>query len=157
MAEWGTTFGEIGPAEDPAVVMDRLIRQTSGHVAWLLQRVQETEAEALIWGLATRTEKGATEFPGVDETWEAQTHGWLRIYSAERDRLVRMCEVAARMGVDARLVTVAEVQTTLMFKALNGALEALELTPDQRRRVPDVMARMLRDVNAERTRSLPAA
>ncbi|MEW2275051.1 hypothetical protein GTY41_31875 [Streptomyces sp. SID685] len=26
VAEWGTTFGEIGPAEDPAVMMTRLIQ-----------------------------------------------------------------------------------------------------------------------------------
>ncbi|UPZ28150.1 hypothetical protein MUK60_10170 [Streptomyces sp. LRE541] len=157
MAEWGTTFGEIGPAEDPAVVMARLIQQASGHVAWLLERVQETEGEALIWGLASRTEKGATEFPGVDETYQAQTHGWLKLYSAERDRLVRMCEVAARMGVDERLVTLAEVQTKIMFEAMNRALDDLELTAEQRRRVPDVMAGLLRGMATEGRPELPAA
>ncbi|MEU9573672.1 hypothetical protein AB0D62_28125 [Streptomyces massasporeus] len=38
-AEFLRTNGDVdGPAEDPAVVVSRLIRQASGHVAWFWSR-----------------------------------------------------------------------------------------------------------------------
>ncbi|RRQ75549.1 hypothetical protein CQW39_26605 [Streptomyces griseofuscus] len=63
MVECGTTFGEIGPAEDPAVAMTRLVQQASGHVAWLLERMQETEGEVLVWGMTSEVHCEGGEFP----------------------------------------------------------------------------------------------
>lgn len=68
-AEFLRAYGDVErPAEDPAVVVSRLMRQASGHVAWLLERVQETEAEALVWGMTSEVERQGGEFPGVDTT-----------------------------------------------------------------------------------------
>lgn len=48
-AEFLRAYGDVdGPQEDPAVVVSRLVRQACGRVAWLLERVPETEAEALV-------------------------------------------------------------------------------------------------------------
>jgi hypothetical protein len=146
-AEFLRTFGDVdGPQEDPAVVVSRLIRQASGHVAWLLERVQETEAEALVWGLTSQVDKGATEFPGVDSTYSAAVNGWVRLYGEERDRLLKMCDLAARMGVQERLVRLSEIQTEALFAILGRAFDALELTPAQRDRIPQI----IRAVAAER-------
>ncbi|MFI5756428.1 hypothetical protein [Streptomyces sp. NPDC051569] len=78
--------------------MSRLIRQASGHVAWLLERVRETEADAVVWGMTSEVHREGGEFPGVDTTYAAEVHGWVRLYGEERDRLVHMCSVASRMG-----------------------------------------------------------
>ncbi|WP_334665777.1 HGGxSTG domain-containing protein [Streptomyces cyaneofuscatus] len=157
-AEFLRTYGDVdGPQEDPAVVVSRLIRQASGHVAWLLERVQETEAEALVWGMTSEVERQGGEFPGVDTTYSAAVNGWVRLYGEERDRLLKMCDLAARMGVNERLVTIAEVQTKIMFEAMNRALDALELTAAQRARVPDVMAGLLRGMAVEGRPELPTA
>lgn len=157
-AEFLATYGDVdGPQEDPAVVVSRLIRQASGHVASLLERVQETEAEALVWGMTSEVERQGGEFPGVDTTYSAAVNGWVRLYGEERDRLLKMCDLAARMGVEERLVTLAEVQTKIMFEAMNRALDALELTAAQRARVPEVMAGLLRGMGAEGRPELPAA
>ncbi|MFF7337298.1 hypothetical protein ACFZAT_08130 [Streptomyces sp. NPDC008163] len=43
-----------------------------------------------------------------------------------------MCDLAARMGVEERLVTLAEVQAKIMFEAMNRALDARALTAEQR-------------------------
>ncbi|MFJ5222792.1 HGGxSTG domain-containing protein [Streptomyces sp. NPDC088400] len=156
-AEFLRTYGDVdGPQEDPAVVVSRLIRQASGHVAWLLERVQETEAEALVWGMNSEVERQGGEFPGVDTMYSAAVNGWVRLYGEERDRLLKMCDLAARMGVNERLVTIAEVQTKIMFEAMNRAFDALELTPEQQRRVPDLMAGLLRDMAVEGRPELPA-
>jgi hypothetical protein len=139
LAEWGTTYGEIGPADDPAVVMAELIQRSRGSVRWLLERVQETEAEALVWGLTSRVERDGGEFPGVDTTYSADINGWVRLYNDERDRLVRMIAVASRMGLDERLVRLAEVQTAAMFAILNRAFDAMKLTAEQRALIPQII------------------
>ncbi|MER8219418.1 hypothetical protein ABTZ58_02185 [Streptomyces sp. NPDC094143] len=54
-------------------------------------------------------------------------------------------------------MTLAEVQTKIMFEAMNRALDAPELTAEQRRRVPDVMAGLLRGMATEGRPELPAA
>ncbi|MFI6349118.1 HGGxSTG domain-containing protein [Streptomyces sp. NPDC050560] len=149
LAEWGATFGEIGPAEDPAVVMARLIRQAAGHVSWLLERVQETEADALVWGLSNEVHREGGEFPGVDTTYAAEVNGWVRLYGEERDRLVRMIAVAAKMGVDERLVHLAEIQTSMMMAILDRALDAFGLDATKPETAA-VMGRVVREVMAER-------
>ncbi|MER8119819.1 hypothetical protein [Streptomyces sp. NPDC094031] len=74
-AAFPRTYGEVdGPQEDPAVVVSRLIRQASGHVARLLERVQETEAEALVWGMTSEVERQGGEFPGVGTTYSDEDH-----------------------------------------------------------------------------------
>ncbi|TDT42811.1 hypothetical protein EV562_101783 [Streptomyces sp. BK208] len=60
-----------------------------------------------------------------------------------------MCDLATRMGVEERPVTLAEAQTKIMFEAMNRALDALELTAAQRARVPEAMAGPLRGMAAE--------
>ncbi|MBZ6252188.1 hypothetical protein KVH27_27965 [Streptomyces olivaceus] len=154
LAQWGATFGEIGPAEDPAVVMARLIRQASGHVSWLLERVRETEADALVWGLTSEVHREGGEFPGVDTTYAADVNGWVRLYGEERDRLVRMIAVATKMGVDERMVRLSEMQSAFMFEVLTRALDAFGL--DARKpEAATVMARVVQAVTAERGQ-LPA-
>ncbi|WP_125210875.1 hypothetical protein [Streptomyces griseofuscus] len=81
----------------------------------------------------------------------------MRFYGEERDRLVRMIAVASRMGVAERLAVLAEVQTKIMFEAMNRALDALYLTAAQRARVPEVMAGLLRGMAVEGRPELPAA
>ncbi|MFC8517493.1 hypothetical protein [Streptomyces sp. NPDC057257] len=154
MEKWGRTFGELAPAEDPAVVMAELIREARGNVAFLLERVRETEADALVYGLESEVHVGATEFPGVNETYAASANSWISLYSEERDRLVRMIAVAAKMGVDERMVHLAEIQTAFMFEVVNRALDAFGL--DARKpEAATVVGRVIREVMAER--QTPAA
>ncbi|GHC13947.1 MULTISPECIES: hypothetical protein [Streptomyces rochei group] len=93
-AEFLHTYGDVGgPQEDPAVVVSRLIRQASGHVAWLLERVEETEAEALVWGMTSEVERQGGEFLGVDTTYfEAMNRALeaLELTAAQRARVPAM-------------------------------------------------------------------
>ncbi|MFM9635965.1 hypothetical protein [Streptomyces turgidiscabies] len=108
------------------------IRWAAGHVAWLRQRVQETEPEALVWGTESEVDKGSGEFPGVDTTTSAKTNAWVRLYGEERDRLIRMCKTAHDMGIAERHVELAERVGALMADLLHGVLGDLDLSERQR-------------------------
>ena len=148
-ADWEASYGELGDTEDPGLIMHREIQWAAAHVKWLRDQVQETEAEALVWGVESETNKGATEFPGIDTTYSARIHGWVRLYGQERDRLFKMIEVAARIGLDERMVHLAEIQTAFMFEVVNRALDAFGL--DARKpEAATVMGQVIREVMAER-------
>ncbi|MFF0704979.1 HGGxSTG domain-containing protein [Streptomyces tendae] len=154
-ADWEASYGELGDAEDPVLIMQREIQWAAGHVRWLRDRVRETEAEALVWGVESETEKTATEFPGIDTTYSARVHGWVRLYGQERDRLFQMIEKAARLGLDERMVRLSEMQSAFMFDVLTRALDAFGL--DARKpEAATVIAGVVRAVTAERAQ-VPAA
>lgn len=95
---------------DPADALLNEVQRTYGHVWYLLAKVQEQDPDALVWGLATETDKGATEFPGVDRTYAAKPNAWLELYERERQRLVAVCTAALKAGVEERRVRLAEAQ-----------------------------------------------
>jgi hypothetical protein len=131
--EWAKSFGAPVADTDPTqAVLDQL-SWTAGHVVWLRERVQATDPEALVWGVTSEADKRAGQYPGVDVTSAAKVSVWLELYGQERDRLLRMCEVAHRMGIEDRRVALAERVGGLMADLLRGVLDDLDLTDDQRR------------------------
>lgn len=55
-----------------------------GHAVWLRGVIQMIDPDALTWGVVEETEKGATEFPGVDVKKMAAPSVWLDLYHKER-------------------------------------------------------------------------
>lgn len=129
--EWSRSFGTQAESGDPAETVLDEIRWASGHVAWLRDRVQETEPEALTWGVESEVNKGSGEFPGIDITTSAKSSTWVRLYGEERDRLIRMCKIAHDMGIAERHVELAERVGGLMADLLGGVLGELNLTGEQ--------------------------
>jgi hypothetical protein len=126
------------------------VQWTAGHVAWLRERVQEIESEAmtagadrehpLVWGV-TR-EKSGGEDRGTTE--EAAPSIWLKLYQQERTHLVKVCAEAIKAGIEERRVRLAEAQGALIAQAIRAILGDLQLTPEQQARVPEVVPRHLR-------------
>lgn len=126
------------------------VQWTAGHVAWLRERVQEIEANALtegtgrehplIWGVTREKEGG--EDRGI--TSEAAPNVWLKLYQAERAHLVKVCSEAIRAGIEERRVQLAEQQGALVAQAIRAILGDLMLTPEQQARVPEIVPRHLR-------------
>ncbi|WP_037616436.1 hypothetical protein [Streptomyces aureus] len=126
------------------------VQWTAGHVAWLRERVQEIEegavadgtdgAHPLVWGV-TR-EKTGGEDHGV--TSEASPNVWLKLYQQERTHLVKVCEAAIRAGIEERRVRLAEEQGALVAQVIRLILADLDLTAEQRQRVPEIVPRHLR-------------
>lgn len=148
-AEWGKSFGAPAESGDPAETVLDEIRWAAGHVAWLRARVQETNPEALVWGVESEVEKGSGEFPGVDITTSAKSNAWVRLYGEERDRLIRMCKIAHDMGIAERHVELAEQVGGLMADLLGGVLADLNLSEEQQELASAAVPRHLRLVARE--------
>ena len=148
-AEWSRSFGAPADSADPAETVLDEIRWAAGHVGWLRERVQETDPEALVWGVESEVEKGSGEFPGVDITRAAKSNAWVRLYGEERDRLIRMCKIAHDMGIAERHVELAERVGGLMADLLRGVLTELDLTEEQQERASAAVPRHLRLIASE--------
>lgn len=132
-----------------AALLDE-VQWTAGHVAWLRERVQAIESQALeasgdgehplVWGV-TR-EKVGGEDRGV--TSEATPNIWLKLYQQERTHLVTVCAQAIKAGLEERRVQLAEQEGALVAQAIRKILGELQLTPAQQALVPEVVPRHLR-------------
>lgn len=143
------SFGTPAEGGDPSQTVLDEIRWAAGHVAWLRQRVQETEPEALVWGVESEVDKGSGEFPGVDVTTSARSNAWVRLYGEERDRLIRMCKIAHDMGIAERHVELAERVGGLMADLLGGVLADLNLSEEQQELASAAVPRHLQLVARE--------
>lgn len=127
------------------------VQWTAGHVAWLRERVQEIESGALdggenplVWG-KTRRKTGGEDW---GETEEAAPNIFLKLYQQERAHLVRVCSEAIKAGIEERRVRLAEQQGALVAHAIRAILNDLGLTPEQQAKVPDIVPRHLRALQA---------
>jgi hypothetical protein len=119
---------------------------TAGHVEWLRARIQDLEAERLVWGKTKEEDHQATEFPGINVTEAAAINVWADLYFRERRHLVDVCAAALKAGVEERFVKLAESQGALLASVIKAILGDLDLTPEQAAKAPDVAARHLRAV-----------
>lgn len=144
--DWATYGGPVDT--DPAsAVLDQL-SWTAGHVAWLRDRVHATDPDALVWGKTKETEKTVGEYPGVDTVSEAKASIWLTLYAEERDRLVRIADIAHRMGIEDRRVALAERLGAGMASAMQNILTDLDLTGQQWERAAQAVPARLRELLA---------
>jgi hypothetical protein len=148
VAEFAKSFGEPVADADPVNAALEEIRWAAGHVRWLRARVQETDPDALVWGLDQQITRASGEFPGMDTTHAAKASAWVVLYGQERDRLLRMCEIAARMGIEAKFVELAERTGALIGDLVDRLLGDLDLTPDQRQRATLRLPEHLRQLAA---------
>ena len=118
--------------------------RTAGHVEYLAQKVSELEDHELIWG-TTRIKEGGQD---GGTTQEAEAHMWLKLYQQERDRLVRVCDVAIRCGIEERYVKLAEAQGEMVAAAIKAILGDLGLTPEQQKAALKVVPLHLRQLSA---------
>lgn len=129
---------------DPGKALLDEIHWTAGHVAWLRDKVQELEAEQLVWG-KTQHDDGVGPQGVVDVTTEkAAPSVWYDLYLKEREHLAKVCALALRAGIEERKVKLAESQGLLVADVIRRILGALGLTPEQQQLVPEIVPRELR-------------
>lgn len=132
----------------PDVALLEEVHRTAGHVAWLAEIVAEIEHEDLVWGKTEEAEKNATEFGGVDTTYKAVPNIWLVLYQQERKHLATVAKAAIDAGIAERQVRIAEQQGQMLAKVINRVLDALDLTGEQKARVPEVVPQILRSISS---------
>lgn len=140
------TYGRPVDGISPTEALLEEVRWTAGHVAWLRERVQELEVEALTWGRVEEVDRTSGEFPGLDVTHAARPSVWLDLYQRERRHLLDVCKAAIAAGIEERRVRLAESQGALLAQVIQRILGDLHLTPEQQRLVPEVVPRHLRAV-----------
>lgn len=123
------TYGlprEIAP--DRALLEE--VHRTAGHVAWLGRTVADLD-DLTQWGQAGRA-------PSV----------WVEIYQRERAHFVRVAKTALDAGIAERQVRLAERYGDMLADVIDGLLDGLDLTNDQRAKVPELVPTVLRAVGA---------
>lgn len=120
------------------------VRYSAGHVAWLREKVRELEDEDLVWGKTEEAEKSATEFAGVDVTYSAKPNVWLELYYRERKHLLEVTKAAISVGIEERVVRLAEAQGQLLNATIRRILARLDLSAAQAALLPRVVPEELR-------------
>lgn len=145
-AKYVETFGL--PREiDPRDALLEEVYRTAGAIDWLHDQVQELKAKDVTWGRTEEVDKGAGEHPGVDVTHAAAVNVWVQLWQAERKHLVDVSKAAISAGIEERRVKLAEQQGALLAGVIKSILGDLDLTPEQTKRAPRVVADRLRDVS----------
>lgn len=92
--------------------------------------------------------RSASPSVGVYVSGEAP-RGLTKLEADERDRTVRFAKVAHDMGIADREIRLAEAQGALIAGAISRILDALELSPSQRAKVPTVVPGVLLEIAGE--------
>lgn len=123
-----TAYGYGRPIElSPIDALLQEVRRTGGHVAWIAEKINmwEMDTNAYISG---------------------EKQQWIELYHKERAHLVKVAKTAIDAGVSERMVKIAENQGLMIIKAFNTVFDALHLTTDQRRMIPQVVPGVLREL-----------
>lgn len=131
----------LGVAEpiDPHEALERVVAVVHGGVEYLRRRVLELDDVEVLDG-----ESG-------------QLHPTARAFVAELDRLARVAKTATDAGVDERRIQLDERRADLVAALLRAVVDDLELSEEQRRALPGVMARHLPILNGTAHPALEAA
>jgi hypothetical protein len=145
-----------GPIDTtPTEALLDTVRWCAGYVAWLREKVADTQSDdALVWGATRETDDAVVVGNGpsarvenvTKQTREAGPNAWLALLGEWSDRLVRACAEAIRCGVAERQVRLAESQGKMLADVIRGILGDLRLTAEQEALVGDVVPRHLRAV-----------
>lgn len=128
---------------DPTEALLEEVHATAGHIAWLRERIQELEAEALIWGKTEEIDKGSGEFTGVDTTRAAVPHVWLDLYQRERKHLVDVAKACISAGIDERRVKLAEQMGSKLAGVIRAVVDVMNPTAEQRAAADEELLRQL--------------
>jgi hypothetical protein len=136
-AELARDVATLGAPIDttPEEALQRQLRATAGHCAWLLARVQELDAETLVWHRTTEQTVEASQFPGVDTTREAQPHPWLATYERHLRLHMTVVDMALKHKLGERMVALAEQEAMRVVEFMSDVLADLGLDPSS----PDVL------------------
>lgn len=126
------------------IVLDELIR-TNAAVQFIQSQMEGNwEAELVELTDTVVTENGAS-------TVSTEKAAWLDVYGRERDRLVKTAKIAHDMGIDAKRIELAERQAQMMYTVINGLVDAMELSYEQKQLVPKLLPTLIRQAAIPQT------
>lgn len=120
-----------------------------GHVAWLRDRVQETDPEALVWGKQTEDHKTASEFPGIDTKYLAAPSVWLELYHRYHRLLLDYGKTIESLNLDKRKLDMAQEMGAQFGQRIQVFIASLNLSADQVALVPSALEAMRAELTAD--------
>lgn len=122
---------------DPERALLQEVQRTAGHVAWLAEKVQSLDEDALIWGrtaVTTEVEAGP-EGRRVSRTEreEAQANIWVDLYMRERKHLADVTRIAIGSGIEQRKIEIAQQHIDLFTLVIGQTLASLGHDPSDPR------------------------
>lgn len=131
----------LGVAEpiDPHEALERVVATVHGGVEYLRRRVLELDDVDVL------------------DAESGQLHPTARAFVSELDRLARVAKTATDAGVEERRLQLDERRADLVAALLRAVVDDLDLSDEQRRRLPEIMRRHLPVLNGEARPALEAA
>lgn len=126
---------------DPATALLNELYRTQGHVEWLGQRIAELENPELF----------QKSIAGM------KPHVLVEQYQTERAHLVSVAKAAIGMGIAQKQVEIVQEQGKMLAMVLHAFIidPELELTPQQRMKVPTLMRKHLQSIPTLNPSELP--
>lgn len=116
---------------DPQEALVQEVQRSAGTVFWLQDRIS-------LWELAD-DDGNLRRLPTEEQQW------WMDEYLRQRQHLSKVAKMAVDAGVAERRVQLAEQQGQILVSVLNQVFDQLSLTVEQRRLIPQIVPRVIRD------------
>jgi len=118
------------PEANPVAAFEMEFRRTLGRIRWYDEQLSLLPTEKdLIWGRTKRESKNATEFSGVDTTFEARANILHELQFRERQHLLAMEKIWLASKFESAKLDIQRAYVMQLDKALTGILTALGHDP----------------------------
>lgn len=135
--EAGAELARLGVAIEttPVEALEAMLYEAAGNVAVLRMMVAELGQHHLYGDLYHQS---------GSPTGEAKPHVLVVMYNEERDRLAKLAEACAKLGLDERKVRIAETEVGRLFDHVTGAIADCGLTAEQTQAFKKALAARIR-------------
>jgi hypothetical protein len=146
------TLADVDPAE--ALLED--VQRGAAIVRYLSILVSRIDEADIVWGLSEEITEPAivnadseTLTFKVTERRKAGVHPLIDLLHKERRLLREAARDAVNAGVAQRMVTIYETAGDAIMEGFDRVLDSLDLTPEQRAKVPAAVVREMRVIRGE--------
>jgi hypothetical protein len=130
---------EDHPHLDPFTLLLWEIRRCGQRIEWFDRRIGELAHERDIWwGLTKKERVGASEYTGVNKTFEARENVLVKMQNEERERLVKLRNEWQNNKFDAMRIAGMGAFRAAMTGAIRSVCEEFEIDLED----PEVQARL---------------
>jgi hypothetical protein len=113
------------PEANPVTAFETEFRRTLGRIRWYDEELSRMEVKDLTWGMSKEENIGATEFSGVNRTYEAKASAIHELQFRERQHLIAMEKIWLGAKFEQAKLDMQRAYVTQLDSALEDILTAL--------------------------------
>ncbi len=139
----------------PLAAADYNIRLSMARIEFCNEQIAKLKEENdLVWGKAKEEHVNATEFAGINKTYEARVNVWITLQNQEREMLHKWYATISKNALDAKRIEANDVTRKYTNRVLRVVLRAFGLDPNDDA-VRSRVAEALRDASPEPMAAIP--